>query len=113
MSTCVATFLMIVAACSQASDDRKSSPRAPVLCSDSWYRSIEEKVPTGDGQGHGPDIGSDEWKSVVDFKLGVRGKPTVPSRDSWCQYIRKRACRVRAGGPTYLQCQISVGIAAE
>jgi len=98
MSTCVATFLIIVAACSQASDDRKSSPRATVLCSDSWYRSIEEKVPTGDGQGHGPDIGSDEWKSVVEFKLGIRGKPNVPSRDSesWCQYIDRLVRQSRA-----------------
>jgi hypothetical protein len=59
------------------------------LCSDAWYRSIEAKVPTGDGQGHGPDVGSDEWKSVVEFKLGIRGRPGLPSRDSqgWCSHI--------------------------
>jgi hypothetical protein len=58
-------------------------------CNAAWYRSIEAKVPTGDGQGHGPDVGSDEWKSVVEFKLGIRGDPAVPSRDSeaWCRYI--------------------------
>lgn len=46
-------------------------------------------MPTGDGQGHGPDLGSDEWKSVVEFKLGIRGDPQVPGRDSqaWCTYI--------------------------
>jgi hypothetical protein len=46
-------------------------------------------VTTGDGQGHGPDIGSDEWRSVVEFKLGIRGNPAVPSRASreWCHYI--------------------------
>lgn len=62
---------------------------AQPLCSEPWYRMIEEKVPTGDGQGHGPDIGSEEWRSVVEFKLGVRGKPDVPKRDSedWCRYI--------------------------
>ena len=39
--------------------------------------------------GHGPDIGSGEWKSVVEFKLGIRGNPDVPDRDSqeWCSYI--------------------------
>jgi len=50
---------------------------------------IEEKVSTGDGQGHGPDLGSDEWKSVVEFKLGIRGEPDVPSREgaAWCRHI--------------------------
>lgn len=59
------------------------------VCSPGWYREIEKKVPTGDAQAHGPDIGSDEWKSVVEFKLGVRGRPDVPKRGSeeWCRYI--------------------------
>lgn len=72
-----------------ASNDGKSSPQPEALCSDAWFRSIEEKVPTGDGQGHGPDLGSDEWKSVVEFKLGIRDKPNVPGRDSqvWCRHI--------------------------
>jgi hypothetical protein len=44
---------------------------------------------TDDGMGHGPDIGSDEWKSVVEFRLGVRGIPGTPDRSSedWCTYI--------------------------
>jgi len=39
--------------------------------------------------GHGPDIGSEEWKSVIEFKLGVRGSPDVPDRNSreWCHFI--------------------------
>ena len=46
-------------------------------------------MPTGDGRGHGPDVGSDEWKSVVEFKLGIRGKSDLPGRDSeaWCRLI--------------------------
>jgi uncharacterized protein len=72
-----------------ANNDGKSSPPTEALCSNAWYRSIEEKVPTGDGRGHGPDVGSDEWKSVVEFKLGIRGQPDVPRRDSqaWCRHI--------------------------
>ncbi|MDS4022533.1 MAG: MliC family protein [Candidatus Competibacter sp.] len=72
-----------------ASNDGKSSPPTEALCSDTWYRSIEEKVSTGDGRGHGPDVGSDEWKSVVEFRLGIRGQPDVPTRDSqaWCRHI--------------------------
>lgn len=70
------------------------------LCSDAWYRTIEEEVLSGDGQGHGPDIGSDEWKSVIEFKLGVRGKPEVPKRDSegWCRYIDRL---VSERGPSF------------
>jgi len=62
-----------------------------ILCSDEWYRTTENKVPTGDGQGHGPDIGSDEWKSVIEFKLGIRGKHDIPKRDSnaWCEHINQ------------------------
>ena len=46
---------------------------------------------TGDGQGHGPDLGSSEWRSVIEFKLGIRGDPSVPPRNSelWCAYIYK------------------------
>lgn len=90
MNKSLITVLSIVAAAyAEASNGEKSIWETRVLCSDSWYRLIEEKVPTGDGQWHGPDIGSDEWKSVVEFKLGIRDKPDVPRRDSevWCRHI--------------------------
>lgn len=61
----------------------------PELCTDSWYRAVETALPSGDGIGHGPDIGSEEWKSVIEFKLGIRGNPNNPERNSpeWCDYI--------------------------
>jgi len=61
------------------------------LCTDSWERFIEDNVSTGDRMGHGPDLGSDEWKSVVEFKLGIRGDSNTPQRDTeaWCAYIDK------------------------
>lgn len=64
----------------------------PALCSDDWYRQIEASLATGDGMGHGPDIGSDEWKSVIEFRLGVRGEPEVPPRTSeaWCSFVDSR-----------------------
>ena len=60
-------------------------------CSDDWNRYVEKKVISGDGQGHGPDLGSDEWKGVVEFKLGIRGQQGLPARDSadWCELIDK------------------------
>ena len=61
----------------------------PAPCTPAWYRSVEERVGAGDGQGHGPDVGSEEWRSVIEFRLGVRGSSEVPDRDgeAWCGYI--------------------------
>ena len=58
-------------------------------CSDEWNRFVDKKIVSGDGQGHGPDLGSDEWKGVVEFKLGIRGQAGWPARnsDDWCQLI--------------------------
>lgn len=87
MNRWLAALLAAAAACAHAGDG--GSPQAGAVCSEAWYRSIEERFPTGDGRGHGPDLGSEEWKGVVEFKLGIRGRPHVPSRASpeWCRYI--------------------------
>ncbi len=61
-------------------------------CSEQWLQFVEEQLSTGDSEGHGPDLGSMEWRSVVEFKLGIRGDPTIPSRESnqWCRYIDEK-----------------------
>ena len=58
-------------------------------CSEPWLQMVEQALSTGDGRGHGPDLGSSEWRSVVEFKLGIRGNPDVPDRatEEWCAYI--------------------------
>ena len=97
---CLAVLLAATAGCTGLDETPDSAPAAEALCSDAWYAAVEEQVPTGDGHGHGPDIGSDEWKSVVEFKLGVRGQPDVPERASepWCVYIdRLMAGRYASG----------------
>lgn len=68
------------------------STSEPVACSEAWYSSVEQRLGTGDGQGHGPDIGSMEWKSVVEFKLGLREAANVPDPDTeaWCEHIEQR-----------------------
>lgn len=67
-------------------------PEVAAPCSNRLFASFEKILATGDGMGHGPDVGSDEWKSVVEFKLGVRDNPDVPERDSnaWCGFIDQR-----------------------
>jgi uncharacterized protein len=66
-----------------------AEPAPATLCSEAWNRMIEAKVGSGDGRGHGPDIGSDEWKGTIEFRLGVRGRPDIPPRNSeaWCRTI--------------------------
>jgi len=75
--------------CACAGPALKPSPGAPPRCTTEWYRSVERQVSTGDGAGHGPDIGSHEWKSVVEFKLGVRGTRAFSEADdeAWCRRI--------------------------
>ena len=53
------------------------------------FVTIEQKLKTSDSHGHGPDIGSNEWMSVVEFKLGLRGETFVPRRNTpaWCKFI--------------------------
>lgn len=72
--------------------------QAQSICSDAWYKAIDKELQTTDAQGHGPDIGSDEWKSVIEFKLGAREGANVPERSSekWCQYIDQQTNAMRA-----------------
>jgi hypothetical protein len=84
----IVVIVVIVSGCV----DPAEMSQSPVPCTESWYEYVESIIPTGDGMGHGPDIGSDEWKSVVEFKLGIRNDPGVPERSSeaWCQYMDQR-----------------------
>jgi hypothetical protein len=82
-------LIIIVASSTQAGEDLNHGAQAEPPCSGAWYRSIEEKVATGDAQGYGPDIGTGEWKPVIEFRPGIRGQADMPGRDSedWCRYI--------------------------
>lgn len=80
-------FGIFVSACAHTS---KAPAEKILLCDKESYEIIERRLRTSDTYGHGPDIGSDEWKSVVEFKLGVRNEPFVPPKhtDAWCQFIQ-------------------------
>lgn len=64
----------------------------PEPCSSEWNAWLDDQVVTSDEQGHGPDVGSDEWRSVVEFRLGVRDAADLPQRSSkdWCHYVEER-----------------------
>ncbi|MGD8293155.1 MAG: MliC family protein [Desulfobacterales bacterium] len=89
MSKWVSVIIILVAIFGQATNDYRLIMAAETLCSNSWYRFIEKTMRTSDDQGHGPDVGSGEWKSVIEFKLGIRNNPSLPDRDSeaWCHHI--------------------------
>jgi hypothetical protein len=70
MSRWISVFIIFVAIFAQATNDYRSIMAAETLCSDSWYRFIEETVLTSDTQGHGPDVGS-----------GLRPKPQRDNPD--------------------------------
>ncbi|MCW3171093.1 hypothetical protein [Shewanella subflava] len=72
--------------------DVQSQQPIVINCSDDWYQQVEKQLRSDDGQGHGPDLGSDEWQSVIEFKLGLRGDLSVPKRntDAWCTFIDER-----------------------
>ena len=81
-------LLLIAQGCSQnLLVDKQGQP-----CSPAWYKAVEQRISTGDGRGHGPDLGSEEWRSVIEFRLGIRGSPSVPERMSseWCHYIDRK-----------------------
>ena len=61
----------------------------PLPCTEPWFWEVETVIASGDGAGHGPDRESDEWKSVIQFRLGQRGNPDIPAVDSplWCAAI--------------------------
>lgn len=83
MNNRIATFL-VLALLSAGAGSTNLEP-----CSPEWIQFVDKELISGDGQGHGPDLGSEEWKSVVEFKLGIRGQADLPARDTedWCQKI--------------------------
>lgn len=89
-------LIVLAAGCAFEADMRHSPP----LCSQAWCRSIEARVATSDGRGHGPGIGANEWKSVIDSKLGVARRSAVPAHDSdaWCGYVAERVDARTAAG---------------
>ena len=64
----------------------------PQPCTSEWYKQVEKQISTGDGLGHGPDIGSPEWRSTIEFRMGIRGDTEIPeiNSDDWCHYIDQK-----------------------
>jgi len=95
----IVSMSVVAVACSVDESSIDENSAAPVLkdvvklqpCSSEWFSTVEDKIMTDDGHGHGPDLGSSEWRSVIEFRLGIRGRTELPARNSaqWCDYIDK------------------------
>ncbi|WP_420833514.1 hypothetical protein [Shewanella pneumatophori] len=85
----VAITLISLVGCGEDIKQSKVTKHTESLCHQAWFEQVEQQIVSGDGQGHGPDLGSMEWRSVVEFKLGIRGQAGLPAKDSqlWCDYI--------------------------
>jgi hypothetical protein len=91
MNRCAACFclLLLLSGCSGNTQSESQAPDN--ICTQQWFKTIQAAVSTGDGHGHGPDIGSDEWQSAVELKLGIRDNMDTPERNTmaWCVHIDK------------------------
>ena len=58
-----------------------------------WAERVEKLRPITDGQGHGPDVGSEEWANALNKQLGIVDAeghgPTVGSAE-WRQAVEKK-----------------------
>ncbi|MFV2057616.1 MAG: hypothetical protein ACC707_14205 [Thiohalomonadales bacterium] len=64
----ITTFLLMQSCLADNQETQNTRP-----CATLWIQQVEMLLLTQDSTGHGPDLGSSEWKSVIEFKLGIRG----------------------------------------
>ena len=92
-------LVLLISACSNQqqlpfNDDQglntNPSIETGLFCSPEWFRYVETQLNSSDSMGHGPDLGSEEWQSVIEFKLGLRSQSNLPSKHStqWCEFIQ-------------------------
>lgn len=96
-----ATSLVLLAACSnvgtqpnfeakeQAAQDRHEAilakaPHPNLVGTQEWYEWVDAAGGISDGQGHGPDYGSDEWNRAVQHKvMGFEADETIAFDRNW------------------------------
>ncbi|HCA16958.1 MAG TPA: hypothetical protein DEO64_07475 [Alcaligenes faecalis] len=72
---------LLLAAC-------QSAGSTPKVGSDAWLGKVDRQLAVSDGQGHGPDYGSQEWCNVVHFRLyGQAATKPVPCDRAWMERV--------------------------
>lgn len=86
-STIVLFTIMMTQLSACSVPHEKSMEKIP--CSMEQLLRIEAQVNSSDGVGHGPDIGSEEWKSAIEFRLGIQNNSAIPKtlNLNWCNTV--------------------------
>lgn len=59
-------------------------------CSAAWLERVEQAFPVGDAEGHGPDLGSEEWMMALARRLGLEDQleeGLEPGSPEWCATV--------------------------
>lgn len=76
--------LVLLAACHSATP-------ATGVGSPAWLKRVDTQLAISDGQGHGPDYGSQEWCDAVHFKLhGQRPTEPVACDMEWMREVDRK-----------------------
>lgn len=88
---------VLVAACSAPQPPQNDKPPKPqaaaaapvnaTLGSHEWYQWVDQRLAIADGDGHGPDGGSEEWNHAVQHKLGEEAPQARPGSPEWQQAV--------------------------
>lgn len=82
---------VLLAACSPSpaptTDAAPAAPANATLGSAEWYAWVDRSLDISDGNGHGPDQGSDEWNQAVQRKLGQEAPQSQPGSPEWQQSV--------------------------
>lgn len=59
---------------------------------ESWAKWVEQVMPVGDGEGHGPDVGGDEWAMALGKKLEIDDSEDGPEFKStdWQEAVESK-----------------------
>ncbi|NQZ30511.1 MAG: hypothetical protein HRU06_04510 [Oceanospirillaceae bacterium] len=76
---------LLLSSCASTFDDYANAQD----CTEQWYNLVEQQLSMSDAAGHGPDLGSDEWRSAVEMELQITENNNLPAIESetWCSFI--------------------------
>lgn len=84
----VMRILMLVPALLLAACQTTAPPET--VGSEAWLEKVDRQLAVSDGQGHGPDYGSQEWCNVVHIRLyGQHPVQPVPCDQAWMETVNQ------------------------
>lgn len=90
LSVMLFSVTMLLSGCQLRTENDANSPAlptTPALGSADWQQWVDTNIQSGDGQGHGPDIGSEEWCGTIDHRIFRGSTGLTPCSDEWNQKV--------------------------